>query len=180
MGSPYFQNVDPAAAPDPVTPSDGPSSPAGWAAVTPSGAGTAPYDISAPQDIGGLTGALSAAMDLTGGGEGSGPGAGIPDRSSPRQQESAALLDSPQGAGAMNVLGGFPDYESTDIGPGANMENPIQGAGTYPGTSQDGIPQYGGNEGGPVPGAPPAGDMGPAGGSYPGTSQPGLAKYGTS
>lgn len=87
-------------------------------------------------------------MDLSGGAEGAGPGAGLPDRDSPRQREA--------GAPAMNVLSGFPDYESADVSPGENMENPIQGDGDYPGTTQDGIPQYGGDEGGAVPGAPPA------------------------
>jgi hypothetical protein len=119
-------------------------------------------------------------MDLSGGGEGVGPGAGIPDRYGPRQQEAEALLMSPQGAGAMNVTAGFTDYESADVSPGADMETPVQGTGDYPGTTQDGIPQYGGGEGGPVPGAPPGGSMDTPGGNYPGTVQSGLPVYGTS
>jgi|HubBroStandDraft_6_1064221.scaffolds.fasta_scaffold00062_55 hypothetical protein len=178
--SEFFQGLDPAGAPDPVTPADGPGDAAGWAQVTPDGQGTAPYDISAPQDIDGIGAAAQAAMGLSGGGEGAGPGAGIPDRDSPRQQESEALLMSPAGAPAMNVLAGFPDYESADISPGENMENPVQGDGDYPGTTQDGIPQYGADEGGPVPGAPPGGSMDTPGGNYPGTTQSGLPVYGTS
>jgi len=179
--SEFFQGLDPQGAPDPVTPADSPGDAAGYSGVTPDGQGTAPYDISAPQDIGGIEAALTAAMDLSGGGEGSGPGAGIPDRDSPRQQESEAILMSPAGAPAMNVTSGFPDYESSDIDPGANMENPIQGhTGEYPGTMQDGIPQYGGDEGGPVPGAPDGGSMDTPGGNYPGTVQSGLTTYGTS
>ena len=180
MSNPFFQTTDPAGAPDAVTPADGPGDPAGYGGVTPHGEGPAPYDISAPQDIGGIEGTVQAAMDLTGGQEGAGPGAGIPDRDSPRQQETAALMDSPQGTPAMNVTSGFPDYESTDMSPGANMENPVQGDGDYPGTIQDGIPQYGADEGGPVPGAPPGGSMDTPGGNYPGTTQSGLTKYGTS
>jgi len=183
MGNPFFQGLDPMGVPDAVTPQAGPSNAAGYDAVTPQGSGAAPapYDISAPQDIAGLAAAVQAAMGVSGGGEGAPSGAGIPDRLGPRQAEAAALLDSPQGSGAMSVLAGFPDYESSDISPGANMENPIQGAGDYPGTRQDGIPVYGADEGGPVPGAPPGGSMaGSAGGNYPGTTQDGLTKYGTS
>jgi hypothetical protein len=183
-GNPFLQDMDPAAAPDPVTPADGPSDASGYAGVTPAGTGAAPapYDISAPQDIGGIEAALTAAMDLSGGGEGSGPGAGIPDRNSPRQQQAAGLLDSPQGAPAMSVTAGFPNYESSDVSPGANMENPIQGhTADYPGTTQPGVPLYNDNEGGALPGAPPGGSMAASnGGDYPGTVQAGLAKYGTS
>ena len=179
--SEFFQGLDPAGAPDPVTPADSPSDQAGFSGVTPSGEGPAPYDISAPQDIDGIAGAVQAAMNLSGGGEGAGPGAGIPDRDSPRQQEAAALLMSPQGAPEMSITSGFSDYEDTDVDPGENTENPIQGhTSDYPGTTQDGVPQYGGNEGGPVPGAPPSGSMDTPGGNYPGTVQPGLTKYGTS
>jgi hypothetical protein len=180
--SEFFQPLDPAGAPDPVTPQDGPADAAGWAQVTPSGQGPgpAPYDISAPQDIAGIGGAVQTAMGLSGGAEGAGPGAGIPDRHGPRQAQAEAILESPQGAGAMNVTAGFPDYESSDVSPGANMENPVQGHGDYPGTTQGGVPQYGAGEGGPVPGAPPGGSMGTPGGDYPGTTQDGLAKYGTS
>jgi hypothetical protein len=179
--SEFFQPLDPQAAPDPVTPQDTPGDAAGWAEVTPSGQGPAPYDIAGPQDIGGIEGALQAAMGLTGGSEGAGPGAGIPDRHSPRQAEAAAILDSPQGSGAMNVTSGFPDYESSDVSPGANMENPIQGQGDYPGTTQDNVPMFDDGLGSGVAGVPPeGGSMDTPGGNYPGTVQGGLTKYGTS
>jgi hypothetical protein len=181
MSSPFFQPVDPAGAPDPVTPQDSPADAAGWTQVTPAGQGTAPYAIAAPQDIGGIAAALTAAMDLSGGGEGSGPGAGIPDRHSPRQAEAEAILESPQGAAALSVTSGFPDYETADIRPGANMENPIQGAGSYPGTTQDDVPMFDAGLGSGVAGVPPdSGGMEAGAGDYPGTTQDGLAKYGTS
>src|SRR5215469_6412429 len=119
-GNPYFLNLDAAPAPDPVTPSDTPSNPEGNARVTPAGnsPAPAPYDISAPQDIAGIAAAYTAAMNLSGGGEGAATGAGIPNRMSPRQQEAAAILDSPQGAQSSNVFSGFPDYENQDLRPG--------------------------------------------------------------
>ena len=194
MSNPFFTSLDPASAPDPVTPQGAPSDPAGYAKVTPPGTGPAPavYDISAPQDIAGITAAVEAAGRLSGGQEGAATGAGHLYPSGPRQAEALAILDSPQGAGSSNVLAGFPDYESSDVSPGANMENPIQGTGTlpgstpYPGTMQGGVPQFmaglGASAGGGLPGVPPeSGSMAPsAGGDYPGTMQDGLTKYGTS
>jgi hypothetical protein len=188
MGTPFFQTPDPAGAPDPVTPSDAPSSPDGYAGVTPPGTGLAiaPYSISAPQDIAGIGAAVQAAMALTGGAEGAPTGAGIPDRDSPRQREAAAILDSPQGAPSSDVFAGFPDYESSDISPGVNLETPIQGHGFHPDTTQPGVPQFtaglGPSSGGGLPGVPPeSGNMGPStGGNYPGTVQDGLTTYGTS
>lgn len=173
MADQFFQSLDPAGAPDPVTPQAGPGDAAGFAGVTPHGRGPAPYDIAGPQDIAGIAAAAGSAGALS--------GAGIVYPRGPRQSEAEALLTSPQGAPAMNVTSGFPDYESADVSPGANMENPVQGhTGEYPGTTQDGVPQYGGNEGGPLPGAPPGGSMDTPGGNYPGTTQDGLTKYGTS
>ena len=180
-GNPFFQDLDPAAAPDPVTPSGGVGDPAGWAQVTPHGAGPAPYDISGPQDIAGIAAAVQAAMDLSGGGEGAATGAGIPNRLSPRQQETAAILDSPQGADSSNVFAGFPDYENADLRPNTDLETPIQGHGFHPGTTQDGITQFTAGLGAGVEGVPPeGGNMGPGGMDYPGTTQDGLTKYGTS
>jgi hypothetical protein len=92
----------------PVTPADSPSDAAGWASVTPSGQGTAPYDIQAPMD-GSISGKFDAANSLS--------GAGVLYAQGPRQQEAHALLTSPQGAGAMNVITGFPDYESANVMP---------------------------------------------------------------
>lgn len=180
MADEFFQATDPAGAPAPVTPQAGPGDAAGWAQVTPAGQGPAPYDIAGPQDIGGIEAAVQAAMDLSGGAEGSGPGAGIPDRHGPRQAQAEAILESPQGAGAMNVTAGFPDYGSSDVSPGANMENPVQGQGDYPGTTQDDVPMFGGGLGTGVSGVPPeGGSMDTPGGNYPGTVQDGLATYGT-
>jgi len=189
--SQFFQSPDPAGAPDPVTPQDSPGDAAGWAQVTPEGIGPADYDISAPQDIAALTGAVAAAQALTGGSEGVPTGAGLGDMHSPRQAAAEAFLNSPQGYGAVSILTGFPDYESADISPGAAMENPIQGhTSEYPGTTQDGVPQFtaglGGGSG--IPGLPPetgtmsdeSDETGNAGGDYPGTTQDGLTKYGTS
>jgi hypothetical protein len=178
MSTPFFQDVNPATAPDPVTPHAAPSDPAGYDRVTPPGTGAAPapYDISAPQDIAGITATDLAAVALAGAGVNEAPSIG------PRQAAARDFLDSPQGIGAVSITQGFPDYENTDVNPGANMENPIQGqGGGYPGTTQGGVPQFGGNEGGPLPGAPPGGSMaGSPGGNYPGTTQEGLTKYGTS
>lgn len=184
MGNPFFQDVNPPVAPDPVTPHAAPGDPAGWAKVTPPGPGTAPYDISAPQAIAGITAAVTAAMDLSGGAEGSGPGAGIPDRFSPRQQEAKALLESPQGAPAMNVFAGFPDYENQDLRPPGDLQTPIQGeSGAYPASStyQPGLTQFMSGLGAGVEGVPPeGGSMDSPGGNYPGTTQPGVPTYGTS
>jgi len=173
MADQFFTGLDPEAAPDPVSPHGGPSDPAGWASVTPHGATPAPYDINAPQDIGGIAAAVAGAGALT--------GAGIVYPRGPRQDEALAILESPQGAGAMNVLTGFPDYESSDISPGANLETPVTGAGLHPGTTQDGIPQFAGGLGAGVEGVPPdGGSIGAPAPGYPGTTQDGLTKYGTS
>lgn len=172
MGTPFFQNLDPQAAPDPVTPHDGPSDPAGYAKVTPAGIGGAPYDISAPQDIDGIAAALDAANALT--------GAGVLYPRGPRQHEAEAILESPQGAGSSDVFAGFPDYENQDLRP-PDYETPIQGAGFHPGTTQGGIPFYGSGEGAGIEGViPETGSMGGGAGlGYPGTTQDGLPVYGT-
>lgn len=167
-GNPFLQDLDPAGVPDPVTPADGPSDAAGWAKVTPSGAGPAPYDLNAPQDIDGITAAFNAANDLT--------GAGVLYPKGPRQQEAAAIMDSVQGFGAANVITGFPDYETADIMPPAQPGYMYPGE--YPGTTQD-VPGYG--MGGGIDGVTPeTGDMGGGAGlGYPGTTQDGVPQYGT-
>lgn len=85
--------------PDPVTPADSPSSPAGYAGVTPHGQGTAPYDIQAP--LGDLTGVFDAANSLG--------GAGFLYPQGPRQAQAQVLLDSPAGfaSGGYDVDAGF-------------------------------------------------------------------------
>lgn len=49
----------------------------------------------------------------------------------PRQAEARALLDSPQGAGAMSVISGGTAGWPADAMPGDPL-NPIQGSGDYP------------------------------------------------
>lgn len=89
------QPVNPIGAPPPVTPADTPSYPAGYAEVTPRGRGPAPYDIQAPQpDLGAV---FAEAGRLSGGHENDIYADGL------RQQQAAALLESPAGFG----LGGF-------------------------------------------------------------------------
>ena len=181
-GNPFFQSLDPYAVPDAVTPHDVPSNPEGYAVVTPAGVGPAPYSISAPQDIAGIAAALGAATALTGGQEGADTGAGMPNRDSPRQRETNAILTSPQGAESSNVFAGFPDYENQDLRPGGDLQTPVQGTMTYPGgsTMQDGVAKYGGPPHG-LEGVPPeTGSMSQPGGMYPGTAQDGITKYGTS
>jgi hypothetical protein len=176
VSTPFFQSVDPAGAPSPVTPADGPSSPEGWAKVTPDGRGPAPYDISAPQDIDGIAAAASAAGALS--------GAGVVYPQGPRQAETEAILTSPQGADSSNVFAGFPDYESADLRPSSDLETPIQGEmGAYPvsNTYQPGLEQFMSGLGAGVEGVPPeGGSMDTPGGDYPGTTQGGLQTYGTS
>jgi hypothetical protein len=79
--------LDPSFTPPPVTPSDTPSSPAGYAEVTPHGQGPAPYDIQAPQDD--LSGMVAAAGALS--------GAGIVYPQGPRQAMTETLMASPAG-----------------------------------------------------------------------------------
>lgn len=73
-----------------MTPSDSPSAPQQYEAVTPHGRGPAPYDILAPQED--LTAAVNAAGALT--------GAGIVYPVSARQSEALTMLQSPQGFGS--------------------------------------------------------------------------------
>lgn len=177
MSNPFFQDLDPAAAPDPVTPHDSPGDPRGWAMVTPAGVGTAPYSISGPQDIAGIGAALDTANALA--------GSGVLEPLGPRQRAAREFLDSPQGIGAMSITAGFPDYENTDPNPGPDLETPVQGTMTYPAgsTMQEGVPQFtaglGASAGDALPGvAPEMGSMDTPGGDYPGTTQSGLTQYG--
>jgi hypothetical protein len=101
-----------------VTPADSPSEPSSYAAVPVQG-----MDIQAPMED--LTATFDAANSLA--------GAGVLYPQGPRQAESQALLESPQGAGAMSVIAGFPDYESADIMP-PPLAGPDRGTGPYPGT----------------------------------------------
>lgn len=111
-----------------ITPADIPPDPGAYAAVTPHGQGPAPYDIQAPmEDLAGLAAAAGAVA-----------GAGIVYGHGPRQAESAALLNSPQGSGAMDVTAGYTGGggESWPANPNPipTAETPIQGSGDFTGT----------------------------------------------
>jgi hypothetical protein len=74
-------------------------------------------------------------------------GAGVLYPLSDRQRETETLLASPQGYGAFSITGGYSggggENWPSDAGPVAVMENPVQGSGDYPGTTQDGLQKYG-------------------------------------
>lgn len=86
-----------------ITPADTPSSPAGYAEVTPHGQGTAPYDVQAPQAD--LTAAVNAAGALA--------GAGVVYPQGPRQSETETLMQSPQGfaVDGYDIDAGYHGYE---------------------------------------------------------------------
>lgn len=144
-GNPFLQSLDPAGAPGPVTPADGPSDAAGFAMVTPGGRGTAWYDVQAANDEAAITAAFNGANALT--------GAGVLYPEGPRQREAQGLLDSPQGFSAGGGMSGYdimsgwsgePDESwQNDVQPVTLLQTPVQGAGDYPGTMQDGIQTYG-------------------------------------
>lgn len=94
-----------------ITPSDSPSSPSDYAAVTPHGQGTAPYDVQAPQDD--LSAAVAAAGALS--------GAGIVYPQGPRQAETETLMSSPQGFGEQDIDAGYHAGPSQDGWP-SNVE----------------------------------------------------------
>lgn len=149
-GNPAFQSLDPAGAPDPVTPADSPGDAAGWAMVTPDGRGTAPYDIQAPMD----EAAIQSAYDSAG--LSAAAGVSAYHQQGARQAETETLLNSPAGFSAGGGLSGY-DITSGWSGESALrwpnsvqakeiLETPIQGEmGAYPAgsTYQDGIPKYG-------------------------------------
>jgi len=160
---PYYANLDPSAAPDPVTPSDSP--PMRPPIPGDSWEGTAPYDIAGPQDIGGFSGACSAAEATA----------------EARYAEGRQFFDSGAGLGAVSITTGFsPDSDTpNDIAPPGDYETPIQGYGDHPGTTQEGVQTYSGDAGAMEGLRPESGDMsGGGGGSYPGTGQAGLPMYG--
>jgi hypothetical protein len=75
-----------------ITPSDSPSSPADYASVQVSGA-----DIQAPQAD--LAGVFDAANSVA--------GAGVIYPQGPRQQQTEALISSPQGFGEFDITAGY-------------------------------------------------------------------------
>lgn len=148
-GNPAFQNLDPASAPDPVTPADSPGDAAGFSMVTPHGQGTAPYDI---QALGGLQQEITAGFDAAN----ALAGAGVLYPMGPRQQAARELMESPPGFNSGGGLSGFditqgwsgePDESWANNTQAAGiLETPVQGQmGTYPGgsTYQDGLEKYG-------------------------------------
>jgi hypothetical protein len=106
-----MQQLDPQPAPDPITPRDTPSNPAGFAQVTPHGQGPSWYDIQAP--MADLSGAYDAA--------GAVGGAGIVYPQGPRQAQTEQLIQSPQGFATSGYdidagwTGGWPNDVEPDV-----------------------------------------------------------------
>src|SRR5258708_9705521 len=99
-----MQPLDQAGANDPVTPRDTPSSPAGYASVTPHGQGPAPYNIQAgAPDLSGVFGSANATA-----------GAGVLYAQSERQRQTEVLLSSPPGF----AVGGYATHARVARGPG--------------------------------------------------------------
>src|SRR6185437_4924044 len=112
-----MQPLDPSAPPPAMTPADGPSDPAGFAGVTPHGQGPAPYNIEAPLDDT-ITGAFNAANALE--------GSGVLYPQGPRQAETAALLDSPQGFSSGGGTSGYDILSGYHGGGGDGWPNNVQ------------------------------------------------------
>ena len=101
MSSPFYQDASPQSPPDQITPAAAPSSPSGFASVTPHGRGPAAYDIQAPLADGEITAAFNEANSLG--------GAGVLYPMSERIGQAKELLESPQGfgSGGFDVDGGW-------------------------------------------------------------------------
>ena len=82
-----------------ITPSDSPSSPSGYAGVTPHGRGPAPYDIQAALRDGEVTAAFNGANAVA--------GTGVLYPMGPRQRETEALIMSAPGYGDFDITAGF-------------------------------------------------------------------------
>lgn len=102
-----------------VTPSDGPSAPALYDAVTPVGTAPrpAPYDIAAPSPLAECQAAFDKSVA-----EG---GTGVLYPMSPRIAEARQLLDSPQGAAEMDVSSGAAYGWPADVEPPADYQTPL-------------------------------------------------------
>jgi hypothetical protein len=113
-GNPEYQNLDPISPPDRITPAADPSSPAGYAMVTPHGRGPAAYDIQAPLSDGEITAAFNDAND-TGGN-------GVLYPMSPRIADTRTMMMSPQGFGSdgYDIFGGY--HEGGGAGWPADVE----------------------------------------------------------
>lgn len=141
-----MQPLDPQDAPDPITPRDTPSYPAGFASVMPSGQGPAWYNIEAPLDD--LAGIAAAARDITGGQEGTSTGdgaAGFGNMMGPRQSATATMMNSGAGFSSGGGTSGYdilPGWSGSSDDPGDGwpnntqgpiLETPVQGqVNTYP------------------------------------------------
>src|SRR5258708_10722173 len=103
------QPLDPIGANDPVTPADTPSSPSGYASVTPHGRGPAPYDVQAP--VPDVTGQFNVANAVA--------GAGVLYPQGPRQAQTETLLSSPAGFAldGFAIDAGSADGWPDDVGP---------------------------------------------------------------
>ena len=98
-----------------ITPADSPSSPSGYASVTPAGRGPAAYNIQAPM----MDGEISAAFDATN----REMGAGFLYPQGPRQAQAAVMLDSPAGFGSA----GYDIDAGTTAGWPADVEPDVAG-----------------------------------------------------
>lgn len=148
MSNPEYQSLDPAGAPDPVTPAGTPADDPGWAMVTPDGEGPAPYGIQAAMDEAAITAAFDAAGAVS--------GAGIVYPPGTRQSAAEVLLSSPAGFSAGGGTSGYdipqgwsgePDESwANNTQVSSILETPVQGEmGMYPAdsTMQDGLTKYG-------------------------------------
>ena len=98
-----------------ITPSDSPSSPSNYAQVMPDGRGPAGYDIQAPLSVGEITASFDATNREM--------GSGVLFPQGPRQAQTAALLQSPQGFGS----NGFDIDAGTTAGWPADVEPDVAG-----------------------------------------------------
>src|SRR5258708_38342429 len=106
-----MQPLGQAGANDPVTPRDTPSSPSGYASVTPHGQGPAPYNIQAgAPDLSGVFGSANATA-----------GAGVLYAQSERQRQTEVLLTSPPGF----AVGGYDIHARVARGQGGGPRRPV-------------------------------------------------------
>ena len=95
-----MQPLDPISPPDPVTPAATPSSPAGYAMVTPHGRGPAPYNIQQGND----EAAITAQFDAANGDAGAGVLIGVTGANDVSEAPLAAPNVNPYDAGASQKI----------------------------------------------------------------------------
>lgn len=93
-----------------ITPSDSPSDPAGYAAVTPHGRGPAPYDIQAASGESTVQAAFDASV--------ADAGSGVLYPRSARQVQTETLMTSAQGYGEQDIDGGSTFGWPANVEPG--------------------------------------------------------------